>query len=204
MHLLDLCSMLKIISTIFLVLQIAVNYAQDSELVFKKHDKSIRRFWKGSTLAFQLGDKEWRKGEITRITNDSFYISSVVIQYHLMGSDTIHYPPDGFAIGDVYAMPKKGILIDYLNGRYQISTEGGHVHWYWIKSGWIFRVMAAGFVGLTIVNGLIQGDFSFNDNAKQFAIAAGVFALGVILKKTYTPVLRVGKKYHFSVLSLSK
>jgi hypothetical protein len=196
--------MLKLTLTVILSFQATLIFAQQNELIFEKGSKAQSRFWTGSTIAFQLGDKEWRKGEITRIAKDSFYISSVVIQYHLMGSDTIHYPPDGFSITDVYAMPKKGILIDYLDGRYKISTEGGHVHWYWIKSGWIFRVLAAGYVGLTIVNGLIQNDFSFSDNITQFSIAAGVFLVGFILKKTYTPVLRIGKKYHLSVLNLSK
>ena len=188
---------------IILMSQACLTYSQQNGLIFKKGSKAINRFWKGSTIAFQLEDKEWRKGEITRIANDSFYISAVIVQYHLLGSDTIHYPPNGYSIGDVYAMPKKGILIDYINGHFQISTEGGHVHWYWVKSGWIFRVIAAGYVGLVIINGLIQNDFSLSENATQFGIAAGVFLFGFILKKTYTPVLRIGKKYHLSVLSLS-
>ena len=179
---------------IILMSQAGLTYSQQNELIFKKGSKSINRFWKGSTIAFQLEDKEWRKGEITRIVNDSFYVSAVIVQYHLLGSDTIHYPPNGYSIGDVYAMPKK---------HFQISSEGGHVHWYWVKSGWIFRVIAAGYVGLAIINGLIQNDFSLSENATQFGIAAGVFLFGFILKKTYTPVLRIGKKYHLSVLSLS-
>ena len=188
---------------IILMSQACLTYSQQNGLIFKKGSKAINRFWKGSTIAFQLEDKEWRKGEITRIVNDSFYVSAVIVQYHLLGSDTIHYPPNGYSIGDVYAMPKKGILIDYINGHFQISSEGGHVHWYWVKSGWIFRVIAAGYVGLAIINGLIQNDFSLSENATQFGIAAGVFLFGFILKKTYTPVLRIGKKYHLSVLSLS-
>lgn len=195
--------MIKLLLITLLIPQVILIHAQQNQLIFKKNRKIINHYWNGSVLAFQLEDQEWRKGEIIRITNDSFYIRSMIVQYHLLGSDTIHFPPDGFSISDIYAMPKKGVLIDYIDGRYQISRAGGHLHWYWIKSGWIFRVVGAGYVGLVLVNGLIQNNFSWSENAPQFAIAAAVFAVGFILKKTYSLVLRTGNKYKMSALNLS-
>ena len=118
-----------------------------------------------------------------------------------MGTDTFHYPVKGFAISDVYAMPKKGYLIDYINGRFQISRSGGHVHWYWVKSGWVFRVGAAGYAALNLTNGLIQNNISINDG--RIAIAAGVFLFGTILKHIYKPTLRLRNKYQLEMLNLS-
>ena len=78
-------------------------------------------------------------------------------------------------------MSKKGVQIDYIGDRFRITTDGGHKHWYWIKSGWIFRVGAAGYAALSITNGLIKNDFAFAGS--KLGIAAGVLLAGVILKK---------------------
>lgn len=187
--------MIKLTLIIILSFTSSLAYCQQDFLVFKKKNKVITRYWVGSTIAFQLKDKQWQKGEITKIQNDSFYIRPRVVRYSLMGTDTFHYSVRGFAFTDVFAMPNKGILIDYVNGRFQISKSGGHVHFYWIKSGWIFRVGAAGYAGLNVVNGLLQGDFSFSDNKIQLLAAAAVFLAGVLLHKNYKPYLRIGPNY---------
>lgn len=182
----------------------SVTYCQQDILVFKKRNKEINRYWKGATIAFQLRDKQWQKGEITKIQNDSFYIRPMVVRYTLMGSDTVHYSIKGFALTDVFAMPNKGILIDYINGHFQISTSGGHVHWYWVKSGWLFRVGAAGYAGLNIANELIKNNFSFSDSKIQLLSAAAVFLGGVLLHKNYKPYLRIERKYRLEIIKLSK
>jgi hypothetical protein len=202
-NILFLYYMNKIIFTAFVSVSFSAVCAQQHYLAFKRSNKVIERFWKGSTIAFQLYNKEWQKGEITKISNDSFYIMPVVIKYHLMGADTIRYNIAGFSIADVYAFPKKGILIDYINGRFQISRAGGHVHFFWIKSGWLFRTGAIGYAVLNIINGLLRNDFSFDENRTQLGIAAGVFLGGVLLRKMYTPVLRLGEKYHIETLKLA-
>ena len=182
---------------------ISLAYCQQDILVFKKKNKEIYRYWKGSTIAFQLRDKQWQKGEITKIKNDSFYIRPTVVRYSLMRTDTLHYAVRGFALTDVFAMPNKGILIDYINGSFQISRSGGHVHWYWIKSGLLFRVGAAAYAGLHIVNGLLQNNFSFSDSKTELLAAAAVFLVGVLLHMNYKPYLRVGSKYRLEILELS-
>ena len=161
-------------------------------------------YWKGSTISFQLKNKQWQKGEITKIQNDSFFIRPMIVRYALMGTDTFHYKIMGFALTDVFAMPNKGILVDYINGRFQISTSGGHVHWYWIKSGWIFRVGGAGYAGLNIANGLIDNNFSFRESKTRLAAAAAVFLGGVLLHKSYKPYLRLGRKYSLEILCRSE
>jgi hypothetical protein len=178
-------------------------YSQQDLLVFKKRNKDISRYWKGSTIAFQLKNKQWQKGEITKIQNDSFFIRPMVVRYSLMSTDTFHLKVMGFALTDVFAMPKKGVLIDYIDGRFQISTSGGHVHWYWIKSGWIFRVGAAGYAGLHIINGLLDDNFSFSESKTELAAAAAVFLFGVFLHKTYKPYLQLGRKYSLEIIKLT-
>ena len=177
-------------------------HAQQNILLFKKGNKVIERFWKGKFISFQLKSKDWQKGEITRIENDSIYIRPTIVQYNMMGTDTFHFPPTGFALSDIHAMLKKGYILHYVNGHFEISRSGGHVHWYWVKSGWIFRVAAAGYAALYIINGLIDHDLSFNNGS--LAIAGGVFLFGVLLKHIYKPTLRLRNKYHLEVVALSE
>src|SRR6185436_6843415 len=160
-------------------------YSQEDILVLKKGNKSIEKFWKGGFIAFQLENKTWEKGELMKITNDSFYIRPRVIKYGFMRTDTFYYPVKGFVRSDIYAMPKKGYLIDFVNGRFQISRTGGHVHFYWIKSGFIFRIAGAGFALLGLINGSLI----------NIPIGAAVFAAGVLMKKMYKPTIRLKGKY---------
>ena len=185
-----------------LLFSFLVDYSQQAILVFKKRNITVESFWVGSTIAFQLRDKQWQKGEITGIRNDSFFIRPGVVQYNLLNTDTFYYNIAGYAVSDIYAMPKRGVLIDYKDGEFQISRTGGHQHWYWIKSGWIFRVAGAGYTGLIVANSLIDNDLSISDSKTQLGIAAGVFLFGVLLKKVYKLTLRTGKKYHLETFQL--
>jgi hypothetical protein len=181
-----------------------VGDSQQAILLFKKKNKTLGSFWVGSTIAFQQKDKEWQKGEIISIKNDSFSIRPVVVQYNLLTTDTLFYNIARFSLSDIYAMPKKGVLIDYKDGEFQISRTGGHQHWYWIKSGWIFRVAGAGYAGLIVANTLIDSDLSISDSKTQLGVAAAVFLFGVLLKKAYKLTLRTGKKYHMETFQLGK
>jgi hypothetical protein len=173
-------------------------------LLIKKGSKTVQKFWKGSSIAFQLRNKEWQNGEITKIQNDSFYIRPVIIRYNLFGSDTLRYNVVGFSFSDVYSLPKKGVLVDYKNGYYQIITSAGHQHFYWVKSGWIFRAGAIGYSGLHVTNGLLKNDFSISESKTQLAAAAGIFLGGFLMKLMYKRTLRLGRKYHMEVLQLAQ
>ena len=128
----------------------------------------------------------------------------MVVYFGLMNTDTVHLNVISFALSDVYAMPKKGIQVDYIKGRFQITKTGGHVHWYWVKSGWLFRVGGAGNAGLNVVNGLLNDDFSFSKRKNEMGIAAGVSLFGVLLKKTYKPTLQMGSRYYLEYINLSR
>lgn len=191
----------KLTLIVLLLLYSSLAYAQQNSLVFKKGVKTITRFWQGSFIAFQLKNRQWQKGELMRIQNDSFYIRPMVVRYNLLRNDTLRFRIVGFALRDVYALPKKGVLVDHKDGAFHISRSGGHVHWYWIKSGWVFRAGAAGYAALNTTNGLIKNDFSVKDG--KLAIAGGTFLFGVLLKYAYKPTLRIRGKYHLAQLNLS-
>jgi hypothetical protein len=147
-----------------------------------------------------LKDGQWEKGVVKQIKSDSIYIQPSVVAYYLMGRDTFTFNIRGFSLADILAMPKSGILIDYKEGRFQINRAGGHVHFYWIKSGYLFRIGAATYLGVALVNGLINKANSITIN--EVAFSAAVFGLGVLLKYLYKPYLKIGRRYHFNVLSL--
>ncbi|MFN8289011.1 MAG: hypothetical protein U0U70_02020 [Chitinophagaceae bacterium] len=184
-----------------LLLATMASGAQQNVLALKKGNKTTEHYWKGQFIAFQLQNKEWRKGEITAIRNDSVYIRPRVIHYNLYTTDTAWFNIEGYALTDIYALPKKGYLIDYKNGRFQYSGSGGHVHWYWVKSGWLFRTAGLGYAGLNILNGAINNDLSLKDPWPY--IATGLFSAGVLLKHLYKPWIRMGKKNRLQVIQLN-
>jgi hypothetical protein len=173
-------------------------FAQHDFFIFRHKNKNLVIFMQGSYIAFQVNDHQWYAGYIKRIQNDSFYIRPLEIIYYPMHADTLATDLVGFTLADVYAMPKDGVEIHWKDGDYSINMSAGHVHWYWVKSGWIFRVVGAGYAGLTVVNGLIQNDLTISGS--KLGIAAAVFALGVILKIHYKPIWRMGKKYYLEYI----
>ena len=79
---------MKKLTLIFIFLfSFVIDYSQQAILLFKKKDRNLESFWVGSTIAFQTSDKQWQKGEITRIQNDSFFIRPSVVRYNLLNTD---------------------------------------------------------------------------------------------------------------------
>jgi len=171
-------------------------------LLFKKGHRTMTTYAKGSLITFQLSGKQWVQGRLTKITQDSIYVSEEIVHYNFGHNDTLHYSGFNFAFSDIYAMPKRGVQVDYIDEHFQINKNAGHIHFYWIKGGWLFRTGAAVYATADVVNGLIRNDFSFKNEKKTLGIAAGVFLFGCILKWTYRITYRMGRKYHFEALML--
>jgi hypothetical protein len=176
--------------------------AQNNFLVLKKKDRSIQHFQKGSQITFQLKNQEWLQGIITKVENDSFYFTKQIVVYSGMRVDTVHFSGYHFALSDVYAMPKKGVQIDYLKGAFRINMSAGHIHWYWIKSGWIFRTGAAGYAALNVANSIVKNDFSFTGS--RLGVAAGVYLFGVLLHELYTYRFKLGRKYRLEMVNIDR
>jgi hypothetical protein len=177
------------------------SHSQKRVLLFKRNTKTIRSFHEGFYIDFQTRDRQWVHGVITKISNDSFYLTKEFVTFHLMGSDTSHISGFSYSLADIYGMPNKGIKIEYMNSRFQINRGAGHVHFYWIKSGYIFRLGALAYAAVHLINGALFSNFTFSP--QSLGIAAGVFLPGKLLKYTYKPVLRLKGKYRFQILSLS-
>jgi hypothetical protein len=178
--------------------------AQSDFFVLKKKSKSIQSFGVNSYFTFQLKSGQWIHGLITKVQNDSFYLTKEEIRYHFMTApDTLHFSGFHFALSDVAALPNKGILIDYNNGYTQIDRAGGHVHFYWIRSGWLFRVAGAGYLGLDAANGLLNHSFTFSGS--KAGIASAVFLLGVLLHRHgYKPAKPLKRKYHLQYIKIAR
>ena len=139
------------------------------------------------------------KGILTKIEKDSFYLKTEIIANDLFRNDTSYYSGYHYAISDIYALPKRGLQIDYLNGRYQINRGAGHMHFYWVKSGLLFRAGALTYTAVDLANGLIKNNFTFSGS--KYGIAAAVFLGGVIMHKVYKVTYRMGKKYYLEVVN---
>ncbi len=125
--------MFKLTLVALLTIYTSIGYGTSDFFVWKKNNKTIARFFKGSYIAFQVNKQQWQTGYITILPNDSFWIRPMVVYFGLMNIDTVHLNVISFALSDVYAMLKKGIQVDYIKGRFQITKTGGHVHWNWWK-----------------------------------------------------------------------
>jgi hypothetical protein len=183
------------IISLFLLLIITVINAQPSSLVFTKGNKLQQRFWTGTEISFQSTDQYWHKGKIKKLTADSIYIQPVTVKYKLMGTDTISWPVEGYHLHDIAALPKRGYLISMIDNQFQINRDAGHVHFYWIKSGVLFRVGAMAYTGVMLFNNLSNKNPDKTAIKKGLFTGAGIYLFGFLLKKTYSPVYKIGKRY---------
>ncbi|GEM_PF-871983 len=182
-----------ILSFPFLLITAAIN-AQQSSLLFTKGKKTQQRFWTGSEISFQSTDQYWHKGKIKKLTVDSIYIQPVTVKYHLMGTDTISWPVEGYHLHDIAALPKRGYLISMIDNQFQINRGAGHVHFYWIKSGVLFRVGGIAYTGVMLFNNLLDKPVNKTAIKKGLLTGAGIYLFGFLLKKTYSPVYKIGKR----------
>jgi len=168
--------------------------SQNDYLLLKKKQQGIQRFWKDSHITFQTSDGQWITGIITKITNDSFYFTQEIIHYYLMGSDTQHFSGFRFSINDIRVLPTSRQMLVYHNE--QVSVIPGHEKFMWVRNGFIFQAAGAGYVGLNIINDLINNDPPFaKKNLGRLGIGAGVFLIGTLLHLHFDPYIRIGKKY---------
>jgi hypothetical protein len=188
--------MTKWLRCVFLCLVVS-NLQAQGILQYKRNKKTRASFIKGNIISFMVEQGYWRKGRISRLKADSIFILPLVIKPQFTGPDSTYWEEEAYSLSEIYAMPKKGILIDYIDGRFTVNGDGGHVHWYWIKSGYLFRLAALTFAGVYLANGLIQNDLSLEASLAPMGIAAALYTVGWSMKKLYHPYNKIGKKYHF-------
>ena len=187
-------SMFKRILTVLLLLYGMEGSAQKM-IVLKKKQTSIQHFWEGGHIPFRLKDKQWLTGLITRITPDSFYFTKEIIRYSPLGTDTLRMSGFRFALQDIEAMPTKKQLVVYRND--QVTVILGHEKFVWIRNGFIFQAVGAGYAGLNIANDLIRNEPPFAGKKRTgLAISGAAFLFGTLLHLRFDPYLHMGRKYH--------
>lgn len=193
--------MAKTILLILTVFCCATVRAQNGYLLLKKGEKSVQRYWKDMHLTFQTENRQWITGIITKIGNDSFYLTQEIIRYHLMGSDTLHFSGFKFSLGDVYALPTKREEIVYDND--QVRVILGHEKFVWVRNGFIFLTGGAGYLGLNIMNSLVRKEPPFAKNdLTGLGIGAAVFLIGMALHLKFDPYIHLGKKYRLECVTI--
>jgi hypothetical protein len=115
--------MIKLLPALFLLFFTASSFAQNDYLLLMKKNKSLQYLWKNSYISFQLKDRHWKKGIITKIEKDSFYLKIEKIRSSLMGSDTEHLSGFHYALSEIYSVPKKGVQVDDISGRFTINMS---------------------------------------------------------------------------------
>ena len=177
-------------------------FSQGGYLVLKKRNKHLCYFWKDARITFQTKDKQWIHGIITNIHNDSFSLTREMIRYPVIGrTDTARFSGYQFSLKDVYALPTKKELIVHDNG--QVRVILGHEKFVWVRNGFIFQVVGAGWVGLNVANDLVGNRPPFEKkHLKGLGIGSAVFAIGTILHWCFYPHIRMGKKYHLEAVAI--
>ena len=193
--------MTKLLLNFFIIFCSLSVYSQQDFLYFKKKNKTLGFYKKTSYIIFRV-NKQWFTGYIEKVQHDSFYVKPFMVHYSWTGADTTYYNTMQFALTDVSAMLNKGVQVGYKTGTTAITTEGGNVHWYWIKSGWIFRAGALGYATLNVANGIIKNNFSFSGS--HFGITTPIYVFGVLLKHFgYEPYFKLGRKYYLQSVNVS-
>jgi hypothetical protein len=175
--------------------------AQGNFLVLKKRDKPIQHYWIGSRITIKPTNSDWLRGVITRITPDSFYLTQEILRYTMMGYDTLHISGFKFSIREIEVMPTKKQMVYYKDDR--VIVIPGHTKFMWVKNGFLFQALGAGYVTLNITNHLIDKDPPFaKKNLPGLGIAAGLFLVGQFLHLRYDPLIHLGKKYRLEAVML--
>lgn len=176
-------------------------HSQPNFFVLKKNQRTIQRFSTGSFITFQTYDYEWTSGFITRIANDSFYVNRIAIRMSMSGPDTVHFGTIGLSLTEVKTMPRPTAAVVFRNDRPHVIR--GHEKFAYVKNGLIFQVGGGGYAFLNVTNSLIKNQPPFKGrNAAKLGIAAAVFAVGEVLRRTYKQHLPMGKKFYLREIKI--
>jgi hypothetical protein len=179
-----------------------IAHAQNGYIVLMKRQKAIQYYWKDSHFTFQTRDMQWITGIITGISNDSFYFTQEIVRYNLLGNDTMHFGAMKFSLSDIFALPTKNEEIVYYKD--QVHVIPGHEKFVWVRKGFIFQVLGAGYVGLSVANDLAQNDPPFaKTNLAGIFIGTALFLMGTVMHFTFDPYIHPNKKYHLKSVSIT-
>jgi hypothetical protein len=179
--------MRKRLLLICFILQATLAFSQSDLLVLKKKNHTVQTWVEGSPIYFQFSNKQWITGYVKDIIKDSLLIDMFIVRRYVnqLGVFAVDTGKAGLLklhVKEIYAVPTRK------RSRSLFATGG------------LYQIGSAVYVALNIINSLIRNEQVFSQqNSKQIAIAAGVFAFGTVLSATEKEEIVLGKKYRMEI-----
>ena len=183
--------MRKLLLTLLFSAVILTAFSQSDLLVLKQKNHTIQTWVPGSFINFQFSSKQWIQGIIKTIRNDSVILEQIILRQvpNRFGFPTIDTAKMGILklhVKEIYGMPKR----NFSSGI--------------ISNGILFQMGSAAYIFLNIFNSLIHKQEIFNpQNLTGIGIAAGVFAIGTLLRAGHKTYIILGKKYTMETIRIA-
>lgn len=104
-------------------------------------------------------------------------------------------------MNDIYAIPKKGIIVDYQKGYFDVSKKGGQDFLGKFKSGNYFIIGGLGYIALNTIN-INQDNFSSKAYKSDLILASSFLGAGLFLKFFNKPYIKIKRQYKFETKKL--
>ena len=181
-----------ILRLFFFVIISQVTIAQTSSnnfLLLKKREKTISKYFTGSTIRFFTIEGMPVEGIIERVTSDSIFLINHNIRRMQRADGAVIFDTAGsykllFSIGNIGSFPVG-------------KQKGKNI----ITDGTLMKIAGGGYLVLNIFNTTRQGDPPFGeDNLPNVLIASGMVVTGYLLGKAWPKRFNIGKKYQIKVI----
>lgn len=166
-------------------------FSQDDLLVLKQRNQTIQTWIPGSIINFQFSSKQWIQGIVKHIRNDSIIIEQIVLrtvpnQFGFASIDTAKFGLMKLHVKEIYGVPSR--------------ESGGSI----FTNGALFMLGSAAYILVNVVNTIIHKEGIFESpNGTRLGVAAGTFALGVLLQSSHQEYIVLGKKYTMETIHLA-
>lgn len=159
-------------------------------MVLKKKDLTVKTYFSGNYIRFQLDNYQWIEGDIKFFRNDSIFLMQrrEQVLYNAWGlpvRDTLDMGILAYGIKEIYAVPleKTGVTI--------------------FEDGTLLQVIGAGYIALNAINSIALHDpFFAAENLAKVGVTAGVFMIGKVLQWNHPTKVILGKKYKLASIKV--
>lgn len=158
-------------------------------LLLRKGNKTIQKYYAGSTIMFYTKEGQAISGNIDCIKNDSIFLTQQTVR-------RIQTAEGGFRFD---TSNKYRLMFSIANiGSFPSGKQRGKNL---LTDGTLLMLGGAGYLVLNLVNTTRQGDSPFGEeNLPKVLASAGAVVVGFILKKAWPSRSTIGKKYDIQVL----
>lgn len=160
----------------FVLLSVTVfsqQQASDFIVVKKKNNRTIKTYFPGLPITFEMVNTAWVDGYITAIRNDTVFVKEYDIRSvpTIWGVNTLDTA--GSYLVAVYVKDIKRILVDQKTPAFSYITDGT-----------ILMIGGIGYGLLNVINGAyLHEPITSKENIKSLGIALGAAGVGFALKK---------------------